>query len=182
MNEGRNEREEAHESGRSLWIGSIARPHGVRGELKVKLFFEESVALDGAERVTLRSPKGVLRECVVEAVRGTRKAPILALAEVRSREDAEAVRDHEVLVERASLPPLEPGEYYLVDVVGCEVFVKEKRFGRVVAVRPDPSVDTLVIEDDAKKRFEQPLLEHFVERVDVGARRVELASEDGLID
>lgn len=182
MNAPRKERDgEAADRG-FLWVGKIARPHGVHGELKVRLFFEESVALDSTERVTLRSPKGALRECAVEAVRGTRKAPILALVEVRSREDAEALRDYDVLVERSALPPLEPGEYYLADVVGCDVFVSDRRIARVVAVRPDPSVDTLVLEDEAGKRFEQPLLDHFVARVDVGGRRVELASEDGLID
>jgi 16S rRNA processing protein RimM len=169
-------------NGDALLIGKIARPHGVRGELKVKLFFDGSDSLANVTSVVLKGPKGASKEYEVEAVRGSQKSPILALVGVESRELAEAIKDWDIWVERAALPPLKPGEYYLIDVVGCDVFVMDKPLGRVIQVRPDPSVDTIVIEDASGKVLEQPLLPHFVGKVDVQARRVELLSEDGIID
>lgn len=169
-----------------LEIGTITRPHGLRGELKVHPFFEGSQSLWEVRELVLRSPQGVERNVPIEAVRGTQKEPILALRGVTDRNEAEALRGHVLLAARDQLTPLEPGEYYLVDLVGCEVRVAGRKLGMIVEVRPDPSVDTLVIErseaDGAKGLVEQPLLDTWVERVDVAARLVELSSEDGLID
>lgn len=165
-----------------LEIGAIVRPHGLRGELKFRPHFEGSRALFEVEEVQLRSPSGQLRTVPIEAVRGTAKEPILSLVGVQDRDQAEALRGYAVLVPRTQMPALEPGEYYLVDVVGCEVFLGEARVGVVSEVRPDPSVDTLVIERPDGTRVEQPLLDTWVARVDTSARRVELSSDDGLID
>jgi ribosomal 30S subunit maturation factor RimM len=53
--------------------------------------------------------------------------------------------------------------------------------GRVRAVRPDPSVDTMVIETPSGETVEQPIGDAWVGAVDVAARRVELINDDGLI-
>jgi hypothetical protein len=45
-----------------------------------------------------------------------------------------------------------------------------------------PSVDAIVIEAPSGARLEQPLLDHWVERVDMKARQIHLASVEGLID
>ena len=53
-----------------------------------------------------------------------RRAPkhlIVELAEVTSREAAEQLKGARVLVPRAELPALEPGEFYVEDLVGMEV-------------------------------------------------------------
>jgi ribosomal 30S subunit maturation factor RimM len=84
-------------------------------------------------------------------------------------------------VARSELPPLEPGDYYLVDMIGCKVVLAGETLGTAVAVRPDLTVDTLVIELTGGGRVEQPILEPWILRVDVAEGTVELASDDGLI-
>ncbi len=163
-------------------IGTITKPHGLRGELKFHPFFEESRALFAVRDVVLRAANGSSRPARVEAVRGTSKEPILQLEGVNGRDQAEALRGLIVLAPREQLPALEPGEYYLVDVVGCRVELGGTALGRVIEVRPDPSVDTLVIERPDGSLVEQPLLDSWVQRVDIEARLVELSSDDGLID
>jgi ribosomal 30S subunit maturation factor RimM len=87
-----------------------------------------------------------------------------------------------VRVRRELLPQLGAGEYYLCDLIGADVDSPEGPVGRVVEVQMYPSVDAIVIEAADGSRFEQPLLDEWLGRVDVAARRVSLSSRDGLIE
>ncbi len=164
-----------------LQIGVIAKPHGVRGELKVHLHFEGSEALREVERLWLESPRGERTLHQVEAVRGAAKSPILVLAGIVDRNGAEAIRGSTIWVARSDLPALEDGEYYLIDLIGAEVVLGERVIGSVREVRPDPSVDTLVIELEDGTVADQPLLDVWVGPFDAARRRLTLWSDDGLI-
>lgn len=173
---------QADKSTTHLKIGAITRPHGVRGELKVRLFNEESSALWDVTHIVLEGPKGDARLCEVKSVRGSAKGPILDLDGVHGRDAADALRGYTIWVERGSLEPLQAGEYYLVDLIGCEVLLEKTPYAKVVDVRPDPSVDTMVIELRGGKRAEVPIVDAWVGAVDVKARTVQLLSEDGVIE
>jgi 16S rRNA processing protein RimM len=165
-----------------LKIGAITRPHGVRGELKVRLFNEDSSALWDVSHLILEGPKGDARRCDIKSVRGSAKGPILDLEGVHGRDAADALRGYTIWVERESLQPLEEGEYYLIDMIGCDVELGGTLFAKVVDVRPDPSVDTMVIERPNGGRAEVPIVHAWIGVVDVKARKIELLSEDGVID
>ena len=165
-----------------LQIGSVTRPHGVRGELKVRLHNEGSTALWQVREVVLEGPKGVAQRYEVESVRGSEKGPILALRGVIGRDAADKLRGYSLWVERTAIEPLGEGEYYLIDLIGCEVVLGGEVFASILDVRPDPSVDTLVISRPDGTRAEVPLVDAWIGKVDMVAKRVELLSLDGVID
>ncbi len=164
-----------------LQIGVIARPHGVRGELKVRLHCEESESLQASDHLVVESTSGTATRYKVESVRGSAKGPILRLESVDSMEAADALRSSKLWVERASMHPLEPGEYYLVDLVGCSVFFEEEKIATVTSVRPDPSVDTMILKMKSGELAELPIVAAWVGKVDTTAQSVELLTRDGLI-
>jgi 16S rRNA processing protein RimM len=165
----------------SLEVGRVVKPHGLRGELKVRLHWPDSDGLRGARQVEL--VRGAERERhEVESARGSPGGALLKLAGVDTRDAAEEYRGASVWVARESLPRLEPGEYYLADLIGFEVAAPDGVIGTVTSVRTHPTVDSLVIEDGAGRHLEQPLSDVWLEGVDVEARRVRLVSRDGLID
>jgi 16S rRNA processing protein RimM len=159
----------------------VARPHGVRGELKVHLHFEDSTALAECESVVVEPVHGKAERHTVESLRGSAKGPILALRGVIGREAADALRGAKLWVERSAVAPLAPGEYFLVDLVGCEVEFEGEIIATVTGVRPDPSVDTMVVEMKDTTAAEIPILDVWVENVDTDKKRVQLHSLDGII-
>jgi len=163
-----------------LELGVVGKAHGIRGEVKVRLHNTASDALGRVPSVTLLRPSGA-GQFDLERVRSSPSGPIVAFAGVGTREAAEALRGARVLVSRSELPPLEPGDYYLVDLIGCSVLLAGRVLGRAIGVRPDPTVDTLVIELSSGDIVEQPILEPWILRVDVAQAIVELSSDDGLI-
>ena len=141
----------------------------------------QSSALETVQRVELVLPE---RRQVfeVEQARRAGKAVLLRFSGLSGRDAAEAWRGATVWVFRDELEPLEPGEYYLVDLIGATVVGPEGQLGRVVDLALHPSVDCIVIERGDGRRCEQPLLEPWLEQVDVAAGIVRLSSEEGIID
>jgi 16S rRNA processing protein RimM len=166
-----------------LAIGRVGRAHGLKGEVRVELFFADSDALDHVDELWLSSKPDSAEGAKaheLEAARPVPKAYLVKLSGVSDRNAAEALRGSIVWVPRAALETGE-GEYFLVDLVGAKVTSPEGELGTVTEIATHPSVDSLVIKTHDGRTVEQPLLDEWVLRVSVSERLVELSSLDGLI-
>lgn len=161
-------------------LGRVARPHGVRGEVRVRLHWEGSSTLLEVGEVVLRrgSAEQVRR---LERARRAGKAVLVKLEGVDGREEAGLLRGVAVCVPREVLPALEEGEYYLSDLVGARVVAPAGEVGEVVEVRVHPSVDTIVIRSPEGRLLEQALAEPWIQSIDPAAGLVELTTTEGLI-
>lgn len=165
---------------RVLGVATLTRPHGVRGELKLRSSPDMLDVLrqvcEADVDVVLRMPDGHERPVAIRELRGSDAAAIIQLEGVEDRSAAEQLRGAVLAVERAMLPQLEEDEYYLADLEGCDVI--DAASGRVVgSVRraealPANVVLTIVTGDG--RTIYAPLADDAVPVVDVDARRVEV--------
>lgn len=158
----------------------MLRPHGLRGELKVRLHWEGSTTLSEVQSVEIGAGEAQ-RRFVVEWVRPGPQGVLLKLSGVDDRDAADALKGAPLSVPRSALPELEPGEYYLSDLIGAEVVGPDGPVGKVVEVRSHPSVDCLAVRLPDGRVLEQPLAERWVEAVDVDAGRIVLSTTEGLV-
>jgi 16S rRNA processing protein RimM len=149
--------------------------------VKVRLAFSGSESLSEVERIWLVAEDGSEREFAVREVRGEGAQTLLWLEGVENRDAASKLTGSHIEVVREELAPLEPGEYYLADLVGAAVFGPEGRVGEVVGVVVNPSIDSLRIRLEDGRLVEQPLSPPWVARVEAEKARIELASLDGFI-
>jgi 16S rRNA processing protein RimM len=164
-----------------LEIARIRGVHGLTGLVRVELYWAPSPALLEARQVLAEFPAGERRTLRVQRVDRAPKGVLVKFEGVDDREAAKALGGARLLVERQALPPLEPGDVYLIDLIGYEVLAPDGPIGRVAEVMVNPSVDSVVIELLDGKRAEQALAPPFFDRIDALARRVYLSSRDGLI-
>src|SRR4051812_14718826 len=87
--------------GAPLRIGRLARAHGLKGELEVRLDWPDSRALLEAERVLLSPPDGDSESYVIASTRSTGKGILLRLEGVEDRDAAEALCGSTVSVRRS---------------------------------------------------------------------------------
>jgi 16S rRNA processing protein RimM len=163
-------------------LASVARPHGVRGEVRLKLYNTDSDILLKLDEVLVRLPGGEEHEVSIDSARRADQAILMKLYSVDDRDRAEELRGAELCARRKDFPPLEDGEFYVCDVEGAEVFAPDgSALGRVRELRSYPSVDALIVDAaDGGKPWEVPLVAAFVREVDVAAGRVSLATLEGL--
>jgi 16S rRNA processing protein RimM len=123
-----------------LEVGTVARAHGLRGEVVVAL------VTNRLERV---APGAVLfsatgRQLVVRESRPHQGRHIVAFEGVASREAAERLHGDRLYAERVPTD----GELYVHELIGAEVVeVSGTARGRVTAVEANPASDLLVVED-----------------------------------
>jgi 16S rRNA processing protein RimM len=155
-------------------IGVVARPHGVRGELRVHLHNPDSTALGDAEEVFIGG-----RAFAVEQARPVAGAYLLKVAGVADRDAADALRTRPVEVSR-DLIELDDGEVLLADLVGCKVELRDGTdWGVIARVDTGPHQDRLVIHHGEIERL-LPVIDEFLVDVDVAARRVVVDPPEGL--
>lgn len=94
-------------------LAAVAGAHGVRGEVKLKLFGDGIDSLVRQPTLTVGGQSLKLTD-----VRAGNKTAIARFEGVTSREAAEALRGSLVEIDREALPPLTDGEYYHSDLVG----------------------------------------------------------------
>jgi len=121
----------------TLSVGVLGRPHGVRGDIYFRPHNPKSRAFDDLAQLWLVR-EGQSRLYVVTSMRPVADAYVAHLEGVDERDAAAALTTAEVRVRRADLPPLEPGEYFVEDVVGCAV---EHEDGRALGVFPSGGGD-----------------------------------------
>lgn len=144
-----------------LNAGRVGRPHGLDGSFHVTRPRAVLLKLGGAVRIG---------QDVYEIVRrsGTEDRPILRLHGVDDRAGAEALREADLLVERADAPPLPEGEYWPEDLEGCTVLTPAGReLGVVQAMRALPSCEVLELGD-----LLVPMVGDAVVSIDLDARRI----------
>ncbi len=162
-------------------LAEIARPHGVKGELRLRLFNKTSDALLGQDEVLVRLKDGGEHEVSVVRARRADDAILMKLHSVDDRDRAEELRGALVCVRRRDFEEAESGEFYAIDVVGAEVKLAGERVGTVAELVTYPSVEVLLVHaDDGKGDWEVPLTEMYIARIDVAAKLVELVSLDDI--
>ena len=111
-------------------LAAVAGAHGVKGEVRLKLFSDSAASLASHPNVFVG---GAERRLL--SVRDGGKTAVARFEGVGDRSAAESLRGQLVEVDRSALPPLEEGEYYHADLIGLPCFDREgNEVGTVAAV------------------------------------------------
>ncbi|MDC0676579.1 MULTISPECIES: ribosome maturation factor RimM [Sorangium] len=163
-------------------VADVARPHGVQGELRLRLYNEASDLLLTRPPIRLRLPDGSARDAKIVATRPVDKALLVRIAGIDDRDAAEALRGATVCVPRDAFAPLSEGEFYACDVEGARVMTPDGGLlGHVKSLQSYPTCDVLVVERQGADSIEIPLTESFVSSVDAERQVVQLATLEGLV-
>lgn len=162
---------------RLVRIGRIAKAHGIRGEVTIRPDEPDSTSLLEQEEVWLKAGQGDPERFEIEQARPAHQAILVRFVGFEDRTAAETLAGREVWLPRDRLEELEEGEFYADDLVGLKAVAPEgAELGRVVAVEDHGAVPILEIQ--GARRFQVPLVETFVRRIDLEAGVVEIVAPE----
>jgi 16S rRNA processing protein RimM len=158
-------------------LGVVGKPHGVHGEVWLRPHNEQGRSFEGLREILLLRD-GVTTTHAIVALRPTPDGALARLAGIDTREAAAALTLAEVRARRSQLPPLGPGEFYVDDVIGCEVVHESGRaLGVVTSTFWNGAQDVMVIVHEGAEEL-IPLLPRFLVKMDAPGRKI-VVSWDG---
>jgi len=179
--------------GRCVRVGKISKAHGIKGEVKVYPYSRDPEALAAYgfvylgpvlddDCLALDEVPPTFRRFEVLRCRSQGKFAIVALAGVRSRNDAETCAGLELWVDESLLPAAGEDEFYWHEVVGMRVVTGEGRdLGRVRRLFETGAHDVLVVGDE-RREYLIPARQEFIERIDQHERLLVVRPLPGLLE
>lgn len=145
----------------------IGAAQGIKGELRVKTFTGDPLALGDYGLLFARDGRGF----EIEDIRPAGEVVVVRFKGVRDRTAAERLTGTELFVDRSALPPEEEEEeFYHADLVGLAVRDEDGvEAGRVTAVQNFGGGDLLEISFRGKKSLLIPFSQAAVPEIDVKA-------------
>jgi 16S rRNA processing protein RimM len=150
-----------------ILVGSIARAHGLAGEVVVDVWSEAPERFQAGRSVTARvPPDGATREMLIETTRPFGERLLVRFAGIGTRTAAEGLRGADLTVARRDVPPPPEGAHYRFELVGLRVRTREgKHLGTVADVFATGSNDVIVVRG-GKREILLPYLEDVVLTID----------------
>jgi len=147
-------------------VGSIARAHGLAGEVVVDVWSEAPERFQAGGAVTARLPGEVAREMIIEATRPFGERLLVRFAGIATRTQAEALRGADLTVARSKVPPPPEGAHYRFELVGLRVRTRDgSHLGTVADVFATGSNDVIVVRG-GKREILLPYLADVVLTID----------------
>lgn len=155
-------------------VGSVRGSFGVKGWIKIHSYTDRPESILDYAPWTLEL-SGSSRQYALLDGRLHGDAVIALLDGVATPEDAQALRGARIVVDRTCFPEASPGEFYRIDLLGCEVRnLAGKALGTVREVMETGANDVLVL------RGERERLVPFVQGAVV--KSVDLPQREILVD
>ena len=163
-------------------VGVIAKVFGVKGEVKIHSYsrsLEEFEELESA--LVGKSEKSVVG-MTIEHVTARGNDIYIKFQDVSDRNASELLIGHFLFVEETKRKRLEPGEFFVDDVIGVTVFdLHKKRLGVLIDVVQYAAQDMYIVKTGGGDVM-VPAVRSIVREVDVKRRTMIIDPPEGLFD
>jgi 16S rRNA processing protein RimM len=167
-------------------LARILRPRGLRGEVAAEILTDFPERLPKLREVWLAGERSAPRRVRVERCwlsPGRGGQVIFHFADINSIEEAQPLRGLEVQVPIEQRAQLQAGNYFVGDLVGCQVWEAgaSSALGSVRDVEFPGGVPLLAVDTNAGEVL-VPLAAEFCTRIDVKTKRIDVQLPEGLLD
>ncbi|MCY4145345.1 MAG: ribosome maturation factor RimM [Chloroflexi bacterium] len=168
---------------RQLVIGEILRPHGVRGELRMRVLSHDPPALKNLEYIYLAGSESsqARARVAVQHVRFNKAYALLSLDGCNRREQADELRGKLVYCDIEQLPPLNEGEYFLFQLIGLRVVADGGEIGRIRDVLETGANDVYIVDSAQYGELLIPAHDETIDQIDFESGVVRMTLPEGLL-
>jgi len=164
-----------------LEIGKIVNTFGIKGMVKVKPFTDDINKFNILKKVYIES-QNTKKEYEIEKAQEHKNMALIKFKGIDTIEQANLLRDGLIIVDRENLEPLEEGTYYIVDLIGLEVYTDEgKLLGIIKDIYNTGSNDIYVIKNELEKEILLPGIDDVIKEIDIDNKKIIVHLLPGLI-
>ena len=166
-------------------IAHIVRPQGRKGEVLAEILTDFPSRFKDLRRAFLDGPGCSPRAVTVEDAWLHKRKVVLKFAGTDSINDAETLRGRYVLVPEEEKVLLSSHQYYLWELMGCQVVVESggtrKPLGTVTEIERTGGADLLHVSDNSRDVL-VPFAQAICKVIDPGAKLIVIEPPEDLLD
>lgn len=161
-------------------VGTFGQPQGLKGDIKINIFTSSLESFKALQKYSIEDGESVL---VFKALRKVGKKIICTLEKCKDRDAALLFKGKHILSSRENFPQIKNSEYYVIDLIQCEVLDMKNNFlGKVRDVSNFGAGDLIEIIDINKKIFYIPMNDENLIKVDLDKKIIIVNPIKGLLD
>lgn len=167
-----------------LVVGEVLRPHGVTGELRIRVLTAYPERLPELKTLYLgRSPEALdIKPYTLHSVRFHQGYALLRLKGIDTREKADRLRQQVVMVSIEDAVPLDEGEVYLYQLIGMTVELDDGQvLGTLTDVLETGANDVYIVDSPQYGEVLIPATDETILKTDVETRRMTVRLPEGLL-
>lgn len=157
-------------SAAEIIIGKLGKARGLDGTLKIIPLTDFEGRFDDLVSVSVGG-----KVMHVEKIQHIGGEIFVKFAGVESREAAKPLTNKFLTVPRAEAAPLDEGEFYTFDIIGCEVYDSAGKIGKVVNIFKTGSNDVFQVVGESERLI--PALKSVVKIIDVANKKIVVDSK-----
>lgn len=162
-------------------FGQIVNTFGIKGMVKVKPFTDDIRRFDELKTVYVEKNNNQT-EYEIEKVKYHKDMVLIKFKGIDKVEQAEMLRNSYLTVSRDSVEKLEEGRYYIVDLLGLEVYTDEQiLLGTLEDIFNTGSNDIYVVKDKQGKQILLPAIQDVIKQIDIENKKIIVHLLPGLI-
>lgn len=166
-------------------VGKITKPQGLRGEVRVLSntdFPEQRFAIGNTLYLNLEGSTERM-PLTITSHRTHKQFELLKFEGYDNINEVESWRNGILSVPEEDLIPLDEGEFYYHEIIGCSVVTEEGApVGDIAEIIETGANDVWVVKDNGKKDRLIPYIDEVVKEIDVENKRVTIHLMEGLIE
>ncbi|PZU92859.1 MAG: ribosome maturation factor RimM [Pseudanabaena sp.] len=171
-----------------LIIGKIVSPQGLKGEMRILSYSDFPERFENAgKRWIAPTEKHEPQEIMLlsgREIAGKKNLFVIRLEGIDDCDRAEALRNYVMMIKPSDRPYLEPNEYMIADLVGCNVYHQPtgQFLGEVISIIAAGN-DLLEVQNPQNNEIALiPFVEAIAPFVDIHQKRIEITPPVGLIE
>ena len=171
------------DTGELINIGKIGSSVGLRGEVRVTLYAQDSDNLKEGKVLLLKNTEKTL-EAKCTGVRHQKDRPVIKLEGIADRNAADELRGMEVFIHEDQLEELPEGEHYVRNLVGSRVIdlASGTEIGHLNDVIQNTAQSILDVETPEGKQVLIPAVDAFLRRIDEESGIIEVELIPGFLE
>ena len=164
-----------------LEIGQIVNTFGIKGMVKIKPFTDDIRRFDDLKKVYIENNKS-RKEYEIEEVKYHKEMVLIKFKGVETVEQAELLRNYYLKVKREDEPELDDGTFYIVDLLGLEVYSDEGNLlGKLEDIYNTGINDIYVVKNELGKQLLLPAISDVIKDINLDEKRIVVHILNGLI-
>ncbi|TDS33647.1 ribosome maturation factor RimM [Halanaerobium congolense] len=164
-----------------LEIGIITRFQGNKGEVRIKATTDIPERFLDLDFVYLKRGKE-LKELEIEYIRFHKQFVIIKFFAVNSIDEAEKLKNYQVLIDKSEKYLLPEDNFYVSDLIDCEVYLESGRYlGTLIDVVDTSGTDIFLVQGQNKK-YMLPASREMILEIDLENKKIIVDPIPGILD